>query len=75
MTHGLTPRQRDTLTVIQSYEAEHGCTPTYRDIERDIGVVSTSTIHGLVKQLEARGFIQRIPNRARSISLVKGEAA
>lgn len=68
-TFGLTKRQADLLTFIREYHARHGMTPTYREMFRGIGLSSTSPIHRLVRSLEERGHIRRLPNRARSIAL------
>lgn len=67
---GLTKRQADTLGFIRSYHSEHGITPTYSEIRDHLGIASKSGVNRIVVGIEDRGFIRRIPHRARSIALV-----
>jgi repressor LexA len=62
----MTPRQRDVLRFIDQYWHSHGCSPSYRLIAQGVGLKSTSQVHQLIKNLHERGFIERMPGRARS---------
>lgn len=63
---GLTPRQRDLLAYL------HGCElcPSYEEMREAIGLENKSGITRLVDALEERGYIRRLPNRARAIELI-----
>lgn len=69
-TGGLTKRQADALGFIRNYHAEHGITPTYSEIMDALGLASKSGVNRIVVGIEERGFIRRLPGRARSIALV-----
>lgn len=66
---GLTSRQRELLMFIRSHIGEHGIAPSYDEMMAAIGLASKSGVHRLVKALEERGYISRLPDRARAITL------
>src|SRR6185369_13835275 len=71
----LTALQKTCLEAIQDYQSAHGgISPSYADILARIGVGCKSQVHHLVTQLEERGFVRRIPNRARAIEVLKKTA-
>lgn len=67
----LTPRQSDALSFIASFHAEKGFGPSYREIGEAMGLASIGGVHRLVTGLEERGAIRRLPERARSIEVVR----
>lgn len=67
---GLTHKQRELLDYIGSCMAQDGICPTYEEMKWAMGLKSKSGIHRLIDALEERGFIQRIPNRARAIEIL-----
>ena len=67
---GLTPRMKDCLAAIVSYQREHGVAPSYDDLRRMLGLAGKSTINRLVTSLEERGRITRLPNKDRSIAVI-----
>lgn len=69
---GLTPTQRRALSVIATYTAENGVSPSYSDIAAGLGLASKGPVHALVHQLVERGAIRIGDGRARSISIVGG---
>ena len=69
-TGGLTKRQADAIGFIRAYHAEKGITPTYAEIMEALGLGSKSQVADVVARLEDRGFITRIPHRARAIAIV-----
>lgn len=77
MPDGLSPRQREMLNIIRRSIAETGVTPSYRELMGPMGFTSTGAVHRVVMQLEARGHIRRLRDRARSITVtsppVEGE--
>lgn len=71
----LTKRQRDLLVFLSTHVNETGLMPAYIEMANAIGIASKSGIHRLVLALEERGFIRRIPNRARAIEVIRLPAA
>jgi repressor LexA len=68
----LTKPQRDLLAFIAGYaDANEGMAPTFAEMADGVGRKSKSSIHRLLKQLEARGSIRSLPNRARAIEVLK----
>jgi SOS-response transcriptional repressor LexA len=67
---GLTRRQSELLAFIESYIAREGQAPTVRECAKAIGNSSNSKTHWLLVQLKARGAIDFMPFRARSIIVV-----
>ena len=67
----LTRRQKELLQYIQSYHDGFGIPPSYDEMMLALGLHSKSGVHRMVCALEERGFIRRIPNRARAIELIQ----
>jgi len=67
----LTRRQRQILDFINSFEAEQGYAPSYREIGEAFNLSSPATIHEHVRALADKGFLTTDYNRPRSIELVK----
>lgn len=65
---GLTRRQRDTI----SYLADNP-DASYVEIKAALGVKSNESIRRLLGALEERGYIRRLPNRARAIEVLATE--
>ena len=63
-----TPLQHKLYTYLAAFETEHGCSPSYEQMARAIGLKSKSGIHRLVCSLEERGFVRRLPRHARAIT-------
>lgn len=75
MSMGLTSRQRRLFNAIDAAIAAHGVAPTYKEMCTAVGVTSRSSVFRLINSLEERGYIRRMPNRARAIELVpQGDA-
>ena len=70
----LTPRQHDTLEAIRVYIAKHGFSPSMREICDALGVASTNSAHEHLSALEDKGYITRLPGKARTVRIVKGAA-
>ena len=67
----LTPRQHDLLKFIEAYTAKHGHGPSYEEMAAGIGLSAKSRIFELVKCLEQRGHIRKLPNHSRSIEVIR----
>lgn len=71
----LTRRQSEALDFIQSYVAANGIAPAYTEIASALDLNSKSGVHRLVKELEDRGAIRVLANRARGIEIVRPQPA
>lgn len=69
----LTHRQADALRFIQAFTTESGgAGPSYDEIKDALGLASKSGVNRLLKALEERGRIRRLPHRARAIEIIRG---
>jgi repressor LexA len=66
----LSRRQRSILTYIEQFLDENDYPPTIRDIQRELGISSTSVVDYNLKVLEGRNYIRRNKNISRGIELV-----
>jgi repressor LexA len=67
----LTPVQQKVLGYVGRYIAEHGgVPPSFEEITAAMGITSKSGAHRVITALEERGYLRRLPNRARTLSLV-----
>jgi hypothetical protein len=64
---GLTTNQKNLLAFIKARYAIDGVPPSYDEMRDAMGLNSKSGINRLVVALEERGYIRRLPNRARAI--------
>lgn len=71
---GLTRRQTQALEYIRDFYSKHGVPPTQDEVAEALGNSKTAA-HKLVHRLEARGHVQMLSNRSRSIVLVEQVAA
>lgn len=67
----LTQKQMELLTFVNGRLKETGVPPSFDEMKDALELRSKSGIHRLIKALEERGFIRRLPNRARAIEVVK----
>lgn len=67
----LTKKQRDLLMFISARQNKDGVCPSYEEMKNALKLHSKSGIHRLINGLEERGFIRRLPNRARAIEITK----
>lgn len=70
----LTPRQRQILEFIKREVQQRGYPPSVREIGQAVGLNSSSTVHGHLAKLEAKGYIRRDPTKPRAIELLDGQA-
>jgi repressor LexA len=71
--HGqmLTRKQFELLRFIHERLKEAGIPPSFDEMKDALDLRSKSGIHRLITALEERGFIRRLPNRARAIEVIK----
>ncbi|MBH1993311.1 MAG: transcriptional repressor LexA [Sphingomonadaceae bacterium] len=67
----LTPKQQELLSFIQIRLEEGGVSPSFEEMKDALDLRSKSGIHRLINALEERGFIRRLPNRARALEVLK----
>lgn len=71
----LTDRQRAIVEIVRTYVAEHGYPPSIREIRDAVGILSTSTVHLDLVEIEKAGVIRRAGGRSRAIALAEDVAA
>ena len=67
----LTAKQRELLLFIYRRLHENGISPSFDEMREALDLKSKSGVHRLISALEERGFIRRLPNRARALEVVK----
>ena len=67
----LTKKQSELLRFIQERLADSGVPPSFDEMKDALDLKSKSGIHRLILALEERGFIRRLPNRARAIEVLR----
>jgi SOS regulatory protein LexA len=67
----LTRKQHDLLCFIQERLSETGVPPSFEEMKEALDLKSKSGIHRLITALEERGFIRRLPNRARALEVLR----
>jgi repressor LexA len=71
MVEMLTRKQFELLKFINERLKEAGVPPSFDEMKDALDLRSKSGIHRLITALEERGFIRRLPNRARAIEVIK----
>jgi repressor LexA len=69
----LTKRQKEIVDFLREYRAEHGISPTQREIREKFHLSSFGTIQKHLKRLEEKGALSRQWNRSRGISPAEDE--
>jgi len=67
----LTAKQRELLLFIDQRLKTDGISPSFDEMRDALDLKSKSGVHRLISALEERGFIRRLPNRARALEVVK----
>jgi repressor LexA len=67
----LTRKQHELLMFIHERMKESGIPPSFDEMKDALDLASKSGIHRLITALEERGFIRRLPNRARALEVIK----
>jgi repressor LexA len=70
----LTKKQLELLTFLKNHLKKNDVSPSFDEMKDALNLKSKSGIHRLVSALEERGFIRRLPNRARAIEIIKTTA-
>jgi len=68
----LTARHRDLMLFLQRYQDAHGgVSPSTEEMREGLSLMSKSGVNRLLNALEERGFVRRIPRRARAIEILR----
>lgn len=67
----LTRKQHELLRFIQVRLEDSGISPSFEEMKEALDLKSKSGVHRLISALEERGFIRRLPNRARALEVLK----
>ncbi|MBL4853058.1 MAG: transcriptional repressor LexA [Robiginitomaculum sp.] len=67
----LTQKQHDLLIFIDKRLKKNSISPSYDEMKDALGLASKSGIHRLITALEERGFIRRLPHRARALEILQ----
>lgn len=67
----LTAKQRELIVFIQKRLEETGISPSFEEMKEALDLKSKSGVHRLISALEERGFLRRLPNRARALEVIR----
>ena len=67
----LTKKQKNLLLFINKKLRSSGASPSYEEMKQSLNLKSKSGIHRLISALEERGFIRRLPHKARALEVIK----
>ena len=67
----LTKKQKNLLLFINKKIRSSGVSPSYEEMKISLSLKSKSGIHRLISALEERGFIRRLPYKARALEVLK----
>ncbi len=67
----LTKKQQKLLVHINECLQKDGVAPSFEEMKQFLGLHSKSGVHRLIKGLEERGFLRRLPHRARAMEVIK----
>ncbi|MBI2047799.1 MAG: transcriptional repressor LexA [Candidatus Liptonbacteria bacterium] len=69
----LTKRQKEVLNFVESYSQKKGYAPSFEEIRKRLKLASVSTVHFHISKLKEGGYLGKIENRARAISITSKE--
>src|SRR3546814_20675600 len=67
----VTAKQHELLHFIQQRLEASGISPSFEEMKEALGLKSKSGIHRLISALDERGFLRRLPNRARALEVLR----
>ena len=67
----LTRKHHELLRFIQTRLEDSGVSPSFEEMKEALDLKSKSGVHRLISALEERGFIRRLPNRARALEVIR----
>ena len=67
----LTKKQKELFEYLNNFISRNGISPSFEEMKNALNLKSKSGIHRLITSLEQRGFIKRLPHRARAMEIIK----
>ena len=67
----LTKKQKNLLLFINKKLRASGISPSYEEMKDSLNLKSKSGIHRLISALQERGFLRRLPHKARALEVIK----
>lgn len=67
----LTAKQHELIRFIQQRLEATGISPSFEEMKEALDLKSKSGVHRLISALEERGFLRRLPNRARALEVIR----
>lgn len=67
----LTKKQYELLRFLNNKIKTNGVAPSFEEMKNAVGLKSKSGIHRLITSLEERGFVRRLPHKARALEILK----
>ena len=67
----LTRKQHELICFIDDRLCQTGVSPSFEEMKDALDLKSKSGVHRLISALEERGFLRRLPNRARALEVLK----
>ena len=67
----LTKKQKELFEFLSSYISQNNISPSFEEMKIAVNLRSKSGIHRLISALEERGFIRRLPHKARALEVIK----
>ncbi len=67
----LTRKQHELICFIADRLQDSGVSPSFEEMKDALDLKSKSGVHRLISALEERGFIRRLPNRARALEVLR----
>lgn len=67
----LTSKQHELICFIEDRLRETGVSPSFEEMRDALDLKSKSGVHRLISALEERGFLRRLPNRARALEVIR----
>jgi len=67
----LTEKQYKLLIYINNVIKQTGCSPSFDEMKDAIGLKSKSGVHALIRALEERSFIRKLPHKARALEVLR----
>lgn len=69
----LTKRQKEILDFVENYSQKKGYAPSFEEIRKRLKLASVSTVHFHISKLKEGGYLGKIENKARAISITSKE--
>jgi len=67
----LTTRQAELFSFLAGYSAKHGVMPGYDQMAEALDLRSKASVHRMIECLIERGYLRRMPKRARALEIIR----